>query len=81
MLEARTLHAAAVAGPFVFAFGGWNGQHELLSSYEVTCTHLVHEVLLKSNDVNYCVSYLPAKVKWALILNVHYASFTWFSLT
>ncbi len=35
MLEARTLHAAADAGPFVFAFGGWNGQHEQLSSCEV----------------------------------------------
>ncbi len=35
MLEARTLHATVAAGPFVFAFGGWNGQHELRSSCEV----------------------------------------------
>ncbi len=35
MVEPRTGHATVAAGPFVFAFGGWNGQGESTSSCEL----------------------------------------------
>ncbi len=34
MLEARSLHASAAAGPLVFSFGGYNEQDKRLSSCE-----------------------------------------------
>ncbi len=35
MVGARNTRAAVTAGPFVFAFGAWNGRNRLLSSCEV----------------------------------------------
>ncbi len=34
MMEPRIFHASVAAGPFVFAFGGFNGQRGSLSSCE-----------------------------------------------
>ncbi len=35
MVEPRRQHTTATAGPFVFAFGGWGGQNDILSSCEL----------------------------------------------
>ncbi len=34
MVEPRTWHATVAAGPFVFAFGGWNGNSGSVPSCE-----------------------------------------------
>ncbi len=35
MMEPRTCHATVAAGPFVFAFGGLNGNRGSMSSCEI----------------------------------------------